>query len=239
METTGLLDDRNSDLWNELNLVHEIIIQESKFPYYSSFSKNKTTIIYVPPADISPASFTHELLHIYLRTKEIFIGGGLMRSLKNSEKLSNIFSTELIEHIGNCLDHIKMFPEFLRLGYNESTFLSDYYANKLTFDEITKIKGNYKKNNLFNEVYNSSEIDYFVGKYFAANSCPNKTYNYDRQLNELEKIDPDLFQILETFLTDWKHFDYNDQYPILGNYHSFLFDFIENLEKWTDGKAIQ
>ena len=49
------------------------------------------------------------------------------------------------------------------------------------------------------------------------------------------KIDPGLFQILETFLNDWKSFDYNDTDPITGNYHSLLFDFIENLENGHTG----
>jgi hypothetical protein len=56
---------------------------------------------------------------------------------------------------------------------------------------------------------------------------------------ELKNIDFDLFHILDTFLNDWKNFDYEDTNPITGSYHSLLFDFIENLEKWTNGKTIE
>ncbi len=132
-----------------------------------------------------------------------------------------------------------MLPEFISLGYNERDFLSDYYVNKLTTDDISKIKRHYTNSILFEKFYNASAVDFFIGKYFAAKSCPNKSYDYQSQMKELTKIDLELFQIIETFLTEWKKFDYNDTDPIAGSYHSFLFDFIENLKKWTEGKTIK
>jgi len=239
MDTTGLIDYRNLELWNSLRKVHEIEIRKESRPDYLAFSKSDKTIIFVPFDNLDTASFTHELLHVYLRTKHVFICGGLTHSIQKNEKISIIFSDNLIVHIGNCLGHIKMLPEFLKLGYNEKDFLSDYSVNKLTSEEISKIKANYSSNILFKKVYNASAVDCFIGKYFAANSCPNKSYNYLGQLNELRKIDLDLFQILEIFLASWRNFDYNITDPIIGSYHSMLFDFIENLEKWTDGKSIK
>lgn len=239
MDTNGLIDNRNLELWNSLRRIHEIEIRKEKRPDYLAFSKNGKTIISVPIDKIDSASFTHELLHIYLRTKEVFIGGGLTRSIKESEKLSKIFSDNLIDHMGNCLDHIKMLPEFLKLGYNESDFLSDYSVNKLTKDEIVKIKKHYTRSILFKKVYNASVVDFFIGKYFAVNSCHNKSHNYSGVLFELQKIDHDLFQILEIFLSAWNIFEYDNTDPIVGGYHSLLFDFIDNMEKWTDGKNIK
>lgn len=145
MDTNGLIDNRNLGLWNSLIMVHDIEIRKEMRPDYLAFSKSGKTIISVPYDNIDPASFTHELLHIYLRTKDIFIGGGLTLSIKESEILSRIFSDNLIEHIGNCLDHIKMLPEFLDLGFDENDFLSDYSVNKLTDKEILKIKKHYCK----------------------------------------------------------------------------------------------
>jgi len=126
MDTNGLIDNRNLELWNSLLTIQDIEIRREKRPDYLAFSKSGKTIIYVPIDYLDTASFTHELLHIYLRTKEVFIGGRLTLSIKESEKLSKIFSDNLIDHFGNCLDHIKMLPEFLNLGYNERDFLSDF-----------------------------------------------------------------------------------------------------------------
>ena len=132
-----------------------------------------------------------------------------------------------------------MFPEFLRFGYNKNKFISDYSINKLTKEEIAKIKKQFSTGMWFYKVYSAMAIDAFVGKFFAANACPNDSFDYSKQLVELRKIDTDLFQILDTFLTNWKNFDYTDTDRIPGSYHILLFDFIENLEKWTRGKTIK
>ena len=236
----GLIDNRNTDLWNILSNLREIKIQREKRNTYYAFSKDYKTTIYVPLGDNDPASFTHELLHVFLRTKDIYIGAGLKGSIKESQVLSKIFSDELIEHIGNCLDHIKMFPDYLKLGYEPEKFISDYSENKLTDKEIAKIKKHFMYNGLLKKnLYNASAIDLYIGKYFAAVSCPNKTFDYSSQLSDLEKIDPDLYRVLDDFIIAWKSFDINDKDPITGGYHTLLFDFICNLENWAISKTIK
>ncbi|HUX56301.1 MAG TPA: hypothetical protein VMV77_04965 [Bacteroidales bacterium] len=240
MDTQGLIDNRNIDLWNTLCTVCEINIQREKRSTYYVFSKNNKTIIYVPLGDNDPAYFTHELLHVFLRIKDVFIGAGLKLSIKESKVLSNIFSDNLIEHIGNCLDHIKMFPEFLKLGYDPEKFLSDYSENKLTKENISKIKKHFITKGLFKKVfYNATAIGLYIGKYFAAVSCPNKSIDYFNQLTDLKKIDQELYRILEDFIIAWNTFDFNDKDPITSGYHLLLFDFIDKLEKWANGKTIK
>jgi hypothetical protein len=237
-DTSGLIDNRNISLWNELLAVHEINIQREKRLDYLAYSKNNTTTIYVPIDNIDSASFTHELLHVWLRTKDIFIGGGLTMSIKSSRVLLKIFSDNLIEHIGNCLDHIKMLPEFNRLGYDTNEFLSDSFVNKLTEEDLNKIRNYFVISTPALKIYNSTAIDFFIGKYFAAIACPNITIDYVPQLNSLKKIDDELYQILEDFSNAWANFDYSDKNPITGSYNILLFDFIDNLENWTVGKTI-
>jgi len=239
METRGLLDNRNLSLWNTLTRVQDIEIRKENRVDYSVFSKNDKSIIYVPFDNINASSFTHELLHIHLRTKQVFIGGGLKNSIKENQVLSKIFSDKLLEHVGNCLDHIKMFPEFIRLGYGRDEFLLDFSANKLTNESLSVIKKHFTTRIFFKRVYNSIMIDYFIGVYFAANACPNESYDYKEQLDELKKIESDLFQILDKFLNAWVNFDYNDTDSIAGSYHIFLFEFVENMENWTKGKTIK
>ena len=88
METEGLLDDKNIELWKTLNSDYEIVIQKEKRSDYLSYSKDKKTIIYVPNDNLNSASFAHELLHVYLRSKKVFIGSGFALStdfVKNYE----------------------------------------------------------------------------------------------------------------------------------------------------------
>lgn len=69
MDTNGLIDDRNFELWNSLRIDHDIEIRKENRSDYLAFSKSGKTIISVPYDNIDSASFTHELLHIYLRSK--------------------------------------------------------------------------------------------------------------------------------------------------------------------------
>jgi hypothetical protein len=239
MYPKGLIDSRNVHLWNTLCKSCEIDIQRERRNDYSAFSINSKTIIYVPEDKSDPAFFTHELLHIYLRTKDIFIGGGFTLSIKESKILSIIFSDNLIDHVANCIDHIKMLPEFIKLGYDAEKFISDYSINKLTHEELSKIRQHFVTKRLFKKIYRAKAIELYIGKYFAVKACPNKNYKYDASLADLKLIDQDLYLILENFSTAWANFDIEDKDPITGGYHIFLYDFIDSLEKWTNGKTIK
>jgi hypothetical protein len=235
MDINSNFDSRNIKLWSRLSSQYEIDVRIKKCKDYQLFLKGKNAIIDVPSDNINSASFTHELLHIYLASKGVYISGGLKYSIKENKKMSKIISEKLIDHIGNCLEHIKMLPEFLNLGYDKSEFISDYSVNKLTFDEINKLKNNFKASFLFMTIYKSCCIDFYIGKYFAVSSCPNNNYDYQKQLIELKSIDKELFDILETFLTNWKKYDYNDN---LLSYSSFLSVFLHDLNIWIDNKKL-
>lgn len=237
MDTLGLVGNKNLELWNYLESVYKVEICKENRSDYLTFSKGNKATIFVPLDETSEASFTHELLHIYIRTKNIFIGSGLRLSIKQSKILSSIFSDYLIDHIGNCLDHFKMLPIFIKMGFHESEFITDYSTSKLTKKDISLLKSNYTLQTSFKKVYNSSAVCFLIGKYFAANSCCNKEYNYSGLLVKLKIIDSNLFQILEIFLDDWKNFDFENSERIVGSYHLLLFDFINNLEKWAEEKT--
>jgi hypothetical protein len=238
MNTSGLIDNRNRDLWESLKNIYEIDIQFQNRVDYLVFSQSNKAIIYVPKNKIDPAAFTHELLHIYLRTKKVFISSGLVLSIKGYPQLSRIFSDKLLEHIGNCLDHVKMLPEYLRLGFEREDFLSDYSTHKFSKEERKIIKQNYAGSSVLGKIYNSSAIDLYIGKFFAVKSCPNNTRNYTNELKELETLDSSLYQILDKFFIAWTEFDYNNDDPIFGGYHSMLFDFTDELDNWATGKKI-
>lgn len=238
MDTVGLVDDRNINLWEALNTTYEITIQREKRDTYAAFTQNGKATIYVPLDKRDPASFTHELLHIYLKTKEVYIGGALKLFVTQDPTLSKILSENLLEQIGNCLEHVKMLPKFLEMGFKSQDFISDYSVNKLNQQEIRALKKHFKTRALFKKYYNSSAIDLYIGKYFSARACPNKLFNYENGLQELKGIDIELFQILETFNRDWDKYDYNDRDPVTRDYHDFLSDFVNGLIKWTSNKTI-
>jgi hypothetical protein len=239
METYGLIDNRNIDLWETLNKEFEITIVTEDRDTYAVYTRSGKATISIPIDKADSSSFTHELLQIYMKKKEVFIGGGLKLSVMGDDVLSKFMSEDLIEHIGNSLEHIKMLPLFLEMSFNREEFISDYLINKLTDENLKSIKRFFKSKSLFQrEKYNSKAVDFFIGKYFAVKACPNLTYNYDKGLNELGRIDADLYSVLEKFMKSWDMFDYNNTDPITGGYHDILFDFVSGLTEWSKGKSV-
>ncbi len=233
-----LIDNRNSNLWNYVNARHRV---EIKFGYggeYHVCTKGDESIIYVPKGMEDASSFTHELLHVFLHIKSVHIGTALMLSIKGRPQLREIFSDSLLEHIGNCLEHVKMLPEFLKMGFAAKDFLADFSKNKLTDTEIDLLGDHFEKGNVMGQSYSKEYIDLFIGKYFAAACCPNAEIDYSENLNRLRKIDSSLVNELDTFLASWKNFDYNNNDPITGGYRMMVYDFVEGLEKWVEGKLI-
>lgn len=235
----GLIDARNAGLWELVNKTISVTVKmEDRVDYLCYNEKNKS-IIYVPTNNINPASFTHELLHIYLRTKGVYIGGGLYLSIRGNNALNKLFSNELIQHIDNCLDHVKMFPEFLKLGYKAEEFIQDFDEDKFTLQEIYLIREYFVTNNQAVQVYNIPALQLYLGKYFAARSCPNKRFNYEHRYEDLRHVDAELYRALENFMNAWDFFDYNHVDPVKSGYHHFLHDFTEELEKWASSKVFE
>lgn len=236
MELNKLIDNKNQKLWDEINQVHGISIEYSSNQEYGCYSEGKQSTIYVAKDNLEPDSFTHELLHIYIRIKEIYIGSGLKLQIQSSSILSRIFSEGLLEHFGNCLDHVKMLPIYLDLGFEREKFILDYHTLKSTDSQISQIKRMYK----VQKIHNASAIDAFIGRFISIKADPNNTFDYTSHLRRLQKIDGKLFTVLNRFITAWEDFDINNPDPVFGyNYHPLLFDFYEGLMSWVKNKKIQ
>ena len=235
MDTLGLVDKNNLSLWNSLIKEYEIKIKKEKRNDYGVFSINNSSTIYVPINNINSVSFTHELLHIWLRKKEVYIGASIKNSINDNKLISYVFSDELVEHIGNTLDHIKMLPEYIKLGYPIELFITDYNGEKLTENEVLLLKKKFKPKGLLKKTYKKKYIDFFIGKYFAIASCPNNSFDYKKRKEQLKNIDYELFNILENFINTWIEFDIDDKN---NSYHILVFDFIDELETWITAKQI-
>jgi len=137
MEIDELIDDNNKHLWKSINETHNCRIQfVNDRNEYACFTKNRSVTFYVPELNKNSAPFTHELLHVFLRQKKIFIGASLKRSVSSSTSLRKIYSERLLEHMGNCFDHIKMLPYYLDMNYERKLFLYEYHVNKCSSEEL-------------------------------------------------------------------------------------------------------
>jgi hypothetical protein len=87
----GLPDERNSRLHQELLKTQRMeTVLESRNDYLAHTIGNKATI-YVPADNLKPSYYTHELLHIFLRTKQVNLGSSIILYIESKPTLREIF----------------------------------------------------------------------------------------------------------------------------------------------------
>ena len=231
VDISKLVDGRNEFLWQEIMSKYEVKIEPSLNSEYSCYSKSNSVTFFVPINNFCSDSFTHELLHVYIRLKDVYIASNLILRVSASKVLSKIFNHKLLDHVGNCLDHIKMLPIYLQMGFKRDKFLLDYQLNKCSDDELWEIKNYFKNGNR----YNTQAIALFIGKYFGAVADPNDTFDYSNCLIKLKKIDAILFLALEAFVDSWKKYDI-DSNDGLNSYRLLVDKFYEDLKGWMTKK---
>ena len=232
IELNKLVDDRNRQLWEELNSNFNIKIEKSLNLEYSCFNVDYDSTIYVVPNNLCPASFTHELLHIYLRLHSVYIGAGFSSVIQGSNILRKIFSASLFGHIGNCLDHIKMFQLYEDMGFDADKFILDFHKFKCTPTELADLKRYYRQGN----AYSVQAVDFFIGKYIAIQADFNDEFDYEICLTEMKKLDPVLYGILERFIIKWEEFDIEGTNIVHHNYHIILNKMYEDMKFWLSKK---
>jgi hypothetical protein len=174
------------------------------------------------------------MLHINIRLKECYVGGSLKNLIACNVTLSELINLKLLEHIGNCLDHTKMLPTYLKMGFNREKFLTDYNKPKCTNEEIAEIKKYYKRSGQLEP----SAVRLFIGKIVGILADPNDKFNYDSHLNKLRMIDPVLYGLFTEMFEHWDRIDLDNS--IIGNnYHIMLMNLYEGLEKWSTRNRIR
>ncbi|MGS0526441.1 hypothetical protein ACU8V7_15945 [Zobellia nedashkovskayae] len=227
----SLLDERNTELWNTLNSSQNIVLESSFEPnYITNFKEGKITI-YIDDKSLNPADFTHELLHIKLKSNGLNIGKYLSDKIAENENLYYLFSKDLIDHIGNCLEHVKMLPIFIDLGFKNNQFLSDYNTKKMSSGQLKEIKVRYREGG----IYDREVIDSFIGSFISMKADNNRMNKYNDLYKSCAKLDKKLFKTLVDFWEDWISFNYNDPND---KYDDIVQYFVEDLNDWIENKTV-
>ena len=204
-------------------------------PHASVSFQNKKATIYLPVNNVSEECLTHELLHLYIETKECYLVccliEGLIREKKN---LQLIFSKDLIEHTTNCINHVKMLPYFIKMGYEKANFIADSSINKCDIYYARRIKRRFK----FLGTYSKIAVDSYIGKYFAMKADVSE-FDYSVQYSILTETDKDLFKILEDFWSKWLDFNIDTTSAIEYWSDDFAGEFIYSIEDWMKNKRIR
>lgn len=227
-----LVDHRNIVLWNKIDSTYRVNFEISSNGEYGCYSRGNEVTFYIGQGELSKGSFTHEMLHVYFRLNDCFLGAGMSNILLSNNRLGKILSTKLIEHIGNCFEHVKMLPLYLDMGFKKSEFLTDYYEHKCKPSELQIFKKKYLKNGSVD----TQLVDPFIGKLVAMLCDPNDELYYENELDEFKKIDSTLFLSIETALASWKSIDIESNDIMSPTYHDLIFDLENDLENWFEKK---
>ena len=240
IDASPYIDDRNRALWETMNKRFNISVEHSVEDCYGNYLiKDDCTIYVCKNEDPSPSSFTHELLHLYLPTKDIRIGSTIQLFLQEHYPQCLIFDKILYDHISNCLEHIKTFPIFVEMGYPTQDFIQDYITNKLTDNDLNPIV-HYYRVGLFKKRYNVQAVNCFIGKFFASKADVNPDHNYDNQLLKLKALDSQLYSILDGFWNNWIDYDIECKREVWEHNHRTLVDtFDKELTQWGKNKNFQ
>lgn len=230
IDVSRLIDSRNEDIYNKISSKFNIAFEPSYNGEHSVFTINHDITFYIPIGVYSVDAFTHELLHAYFDYHDVLVTGNFKNTMWQSNILKQLFDIPLAEHVANCVAHKLMLPMYLERGFDRTMFLYDYFTFKIEPDFLKQIERYYKTGNQ----YNLSAIRNFIGKYFAFKCDPNPDFDYQNELKQLRKIDSQLYQILEQYLSQWSDYDFtNDEFGSFREKNNSLY---HHLKPWLDGK---
>jgi len=220
------IDGRNRSLWESINQHFRLRIENHSNHHFFHYFKDQEVYLFVPEEGGTPELFTHELLHLDLIVNGVTITSYLKDRLRNEPLLHWTFSENLFEQIGNCLEHSKMLPLYLEMSFERDLFSESYHMPCCTNMSMQMIRSGMGK-----EIPARASIDLFIHKFFAMKACLNPEFNYEVQLEELRKINEELYAILDQFWQSWEAFDISNS-PCT-SFKLFTYDFMHRLGTWN------
>jgi len=199
----------------------------------SVFYQGDKATIYLPENNTTEECLTHELLHLFIETKEIIVCDLIEGLIREKVLLNQVLSNDLVSHMTNCINHIKMLPIFIEMGYDKKDFLADSLENKCEISFAKEINKKFR----FLFIYNKSAIDLFIGKYFAIKADVSDI-DYSKQLLILSETDEKLYDILDSFWTKWLKYDIEKNDSVTYWSDDFAGDFITILGDWMRKKIM-
>lgn len=228
--TLDKLDKQINKLYLELSIDWNISFQEWEKKYCEVFKNDKNAIIYYNIQEFSNETIAHELLHIQFNKYDIRTTNYFMNHFKNHEFFKDVFTKHLCDSIGNFMEHYKMFPAFLEMGYAGEKFIQNGSKLQAKVNDLSKI---YLK---VNGKLSPQQTDFYIGNLLAILADPLPK-NYSKHLEILEKKDKDLFQLVNVFWNSWKNFEVEKRDIFTNNESDIYHQFTEDLENWYETKT--
>ena len=189
------------ELWNELNSLFnfKLVYSKDEISWRVNTALNPIEI-YTSSKTPDIASFTHELLHVYIEHKGMSSDHDILNSMYGDASFQILTTNALFARIHNYCSHTKMFPYFKKMGFDENLFIKDrikfskssYYVLKLMFK--------------FKQTLKFAVTDYIGHSMALFNDHESSnSKNTLRSLQKLKNMNPSLFIIIEDFNNEWKN----------------------------------
>ena len=191
---------QNESLWKELNSLYniELYYEPSEFSWMVEINGKDVKIV-CDDLKVNIASFTHELLHVKLDQQGMTNFDQLDEYIANNPIFNNFIFRGLIYKVYNFHSHKKMFPDFISMGFDDKDFVSA--REKFTFYENIRLR-------VFPRIklLKTFGIEEFLGKYFALKNdfISSNGDRTQRNLRKLRRVNRELFDIAESFDSDWE-----------------------------------
>ena len=227
-----ILDVPTFELLTEINKDFHVSFTEWNKEYAEVFTQNNIAEIFYNPKNIKTESIAHELLHIWLKKFNYFSSTHIFLSFENDEKLSKVFTKYLCDFIGNYMDHYKMYPKYLEMGYTAENFIKEGVNSKCSLFLIKTLSVKTFR------IYNSKAINLYIGCLLSiyADHVENDYSNHLRKLKEKDMV---LFDIVTEFWKSWEKFDIENIDPITNSDFELIENFIYNIRAWAYNKKIR
>lgn len=229
LEIEQIFDEPIKQLFDEAKLNYSISFEPWENDFWRVHTKNKDVVINYNIHDINPESLAHELLHIWVKKYGHTSINYLKNSFASHSFLSKVFDIRLCEHIGNCMDHLKMYPKYKEMGYSDKGFIWNGGKPQCKISDIKQI---YFK---VNGQYSDTGVNQYIGHSISilADHCPN---DYTKEISLLRKIDRELFEVVLNFWNEWVEFDIENIDSIYNSDLDLLDRFVGEVENWFELK---
>lgn len=230
--TPQVLDNNTTELLIELQRDYNISFVTKNIDYSELFQKGNNVTIYYNPKIINTESITHELLHIWLTKFNYSIGNYLFLCTEDDKKLNKFLTKFLCDYIGNCCDHLKMYPKYLEMGYSPKEFLKNGLELKTSLKDIKKLRLK------FIGIYNGNNINLFIGYLISILADHIKENDYTEHHKYLMAMNSVLYQVIVDFWSKWEVFDIENIDAIYNSDLELMDNFIDELKAWANDKTI-
>lgn len=213
-EISELIDERNHVLFNEIASTYDITIVKSTDDFWTSRLDGDKVEISFTNSKCPQACFTHELLHIKLRQQ------GYATPFFNPGQYDTGNIKDLISFFDDFLQHIKIYDDFISLGYSRNLFLNDNDSSdmKKVWNDVLAIE----KKVFRGTIQKPKAFSALILPLITA-STPPETSMTKKILNKMKTlVDNNSIESFRTMTINWE----NDQTSNPTEYFKKLFQFL-------------